>query len=103
MPSQIHQNDTVQFIVTISNDNGVVNISTANITQLIFQRPLTCGNLVVNANFLTDGSDGNISYITQSGDLGIVGLYKLQAYVQIGPSGWRSNIVDLKVSRNLCY
>jgi hypothetical protein len=101
MASEIHQNDTTQFVVTIKNDDGSVNISSATSKQLIFQKPTTYDKLTVNANFVTNGSDGQITYTTGSGDLDVVGIWELQGYVQIGPSGWKSNIQSFKVHRNL--
>lgn len=101
MAIEIHQNDTTQFVVTITNDNGPVNIAFATITQLKFQKPGGNTSFTVNANFLTDGTDGNLQYTTASGDLDIPGLYKLQGYVQIGPSGWKSDVHTFKVCRNL--
>ena len=101
MSIEIHQNDITQFIATIRNDTGVVNVSAASIMQLVFQRPQVYTNLTVNASLYTDGTDGKITYTTASGDLSYVGLWKVQGIIQIGPSGWKSDIHTFKVARNL--
>ncbi len=101
MAIEIHQGDTTQFIVTIKDDDGAVDIHSANISQFIFQKPITYSNVTVNASFYTDGTDGKLTYTTGSGMLDTVGLWKLQGYVVIGPSGWKSDIHTFKVARNL--
>lgn len=97
---EIHQNNTTQFIVTISDCNGAINISAATVKQLIFQKPQG-DKLTFDSSFYTDGTDGKILYTVGSGVLDTVGAWKLQSYIQAGPSGWYSDIGTFKVERNL--
>ncbi len=80
------QNDIgVTFIVTVLQEDGKTpqDISDANSLNIFLIQP----NLNViegPANFVTSGNDGQIYYISRSGDLGQVGIYKIQASYTVG-------------------
>jgi hypothetical protein len=49
----------------------------------------------------TDGTDGNIQYITESGVLNGPGRWHLQAYVKTSAGNWNTTVGDFKVFENL--
>jgi hypothetical protein len=97
----IHQNDIgTLFTITIVDCSIPVNISGANVKNIKFTKP--SGILVTkNANFLTDGSDGILTYTTVNGDLDEIGNWKLQAYLELGSNKYNSSIETFRVNRNL--
>lgn len=99
---EIHQNDVgTIFLVTIKDENdAVVDVSTAITKNLIFKKP--DGTIETRAaSFVTDGTDGQIKYITVSGDLDTHGAWSLQAFVDFGSTEWYSDISKFKVYPNL--
>jgi len=58
-----------------------VDVSTATSKKMLFKKP-SGATLTVDASFLTDGSDGQIYYDSQVGDLDEAGAgWELQGYV----------------------
>lgn len=102
--ADIHVGDVgTQFVITLKDHNGVVLDVTAAITKtLTFQPPrgaLTAFERA--ANFVTDGEDGQIYYVTQAGDLSAAGEWELQAYVELPSGAWHSDITRFDVVGNL--
>lgn len=99
--NEIHVNDVgTQFKLTISDNGTVVDVSSAT-KQIHFRKPDgTC--LEKTANNFTDGTDGIITYITQSGDLDTVGMWKLQAYIDFGSTEFYSDLHFFRVHKNIC-
>jgi hypothetical protein len=99
--NEIHKDMVgVQFIVTITDNNVVEDISSASVKQLWFKKPN--GTLLTkDATYVTDGTDGKIYYTSESGDLNDDGTWELQGYVVQGSSIWYTDIQCFKVHRNL--
>lgn len=76
----------INIIVTVmqQDDTTVEDLSAATSKVIYLGRP--DGSLISgNASFVTDGTDGKISYLTQTSDLNLIGIYKVQAsYVVSG-------------------
>ena len=98
----IRQNDIgTQLQVQISDCNdAIIDISAADTKQIILKKP-SGSTLTKNASFMTDGTNGMLSYVTIDGDLDEIGTWKIQAVVGIGGNIWRSNFKSFKVHRNL--
>jgi hypothetical protein len=93
----IHVNDVgTQFIVTIEDCNGPIDISAYTPLQLTFAKPDGTTSSKT-ATFYTDGTDGKIQYITLAGDIDMAGEWKIQGLV----SGFHSSIGSFTVQRNL--
>lgn len=90
----------VRLKVTIIEDDISLDISTATVKSIIFQKP-DGTVLVKTATFLTDGSDGIIYYDTVSGDLDQAGVYKIQGAVSIGGGSYKGSKSTFKVECNL--
>ena len=101
---EIHLGDTTKFIVTVKDENGnAIDISTATKKQLIFRRPT--GDLVPkDAQFLTDGSEGKMYYLTTKDDLDMIGdnddAWEVRAYIEMGSDlRWHTDITPFTVKR----
>ena len=99
--NEIHQNVIcTAFTITIQDDTTVVNISSATTRQIKFKKP--SGTVVTKtASFVTDGTDGKLSYVTIADDLDEAGKWYLQVYLVI--TGWtgHSDQGDFVVYSNL--
>ena len=107
MPSnKIHLGDIgVVFRVTINDidQNGVefaVDLSAATTQEFIFEKPDE-SQFTVTTSFTTDGTDGQIQYISVADDLDDVGNWCLQAHIIIPAGEFRSSIVRFPVEENL--
>lgn len=100
--SQIHvANKNVDFVITITEDCIPIDISAATTKLIYFTRP--DGSLLTKtALFVTDGTDGQIHYATIEGDLDQPGLWKIQAYIELGGGSVYSSVIHgFKVFCNL--
>ena len=88
------------YDTTSSGGTSVADISGATTKQFTFKRPdgTTFTKTVV---VTTDGSDGDIQYITESGVLNTAGRWHLQAYVKTSAGNWNTTVGDFKVYENL--
>jgi hypothetical protein len=101
MSCQIHLNNIgTAFSTTIEDCDGVIDLSTATTKQLIFTKP-SGTKLTKDASFVTDGTDGQIRYVSASGDLNELGNWKLQAYIILGSTEYYSKVANFRVHRNL--
>jgi hypothetical protein len=99
--NEIHLNDIgVQFLVTLKDCDEIVDISSATTKNFLFLKP--SGELLTKAGSLeTDGTDGQLYYISASGDLNEVGTWKMQCNIIIGTFNWHSDVISFKVHRNI--
>lgn len=98
---EIHVGDTgTEFIVIAKSDTLVLDISSATTKQLIFVKP-DGTKLTKTATFYTNGTDGKLSYVTQSTDLDQQGSWKIQAKITLPSGTWSSSIGKFKVYANL--
>lgn len=77
-----------------------VNLSTATSIRLVFVNPKK-RRFVVNALLTTDGSNGQVEYTTQEGDLDVSGRWRMQAVVEMSGRSWSSDIITFQVMANL--
>jgi hypothetical protein len=98
---EIHIGDIgTVFEIELKDCLTVVNISSATVKQIIFQKP-TGEVLTKTAIFSTDGTDGKLRYITVANDLDLAGTWKIQAKVVLSSGTWSSNVEKFKVYSNL--
>lgn len=102
MPSEIHKNDKgTAFRVTIKDETGTaVDLSGGSAKYIIFEKP---DRTIVSkdASFYTDGTDGVIQYVTESGFLDQPALWRLQGYVVESGGYWKTDIYEFRVHKNL--
>jgi hypothetical protein len=95
--NEIHVDDIgTQFIATIEDCDGAIDISAYTPLQLTFAKPDGTTS-TKTASFYTDGTDGKIYYTTIAGDIDMAGEWKIQGLV----SGFHSSISSFTVQRNL--
>lgn len=74
------------FKATIKEDGVALDVSGVSTKAIDFKKP--DGTVVSKtASFVTDGTDGQIEYVTVNGDLNVVGEWKFEGYVA-GLGGW---------------
>lgn len=102
MSDEIHVNDQgTEFRITITDNDVVVDLSTASVISIIFRKPDDT-LLEVNATLYTDGTDGIIKYNAVDGDIDQSGRWKIQAYVELSSSAkYYSSIGTFMVHCNL--
>jgi hypothetical protein len=99
--SEIHIGDIgTEFRITITEDSGIVDLSSSTNITITFSRPDGTINSV-SAGFYTDGTDGIISYQSIEGDLTVAGMYKIQAKVEFSSQMYYSSIQTFRVYPNL--
>ena len=103
---QAHYNDIgTVFKVTVYDTTStgtqvVADVSDATTMNFIFRKP-NGSTSTKTASFTSDGSDGQIQYVTVDGDLDSVGTWSIQAYI-VTPSGkWHTSSANFKVYENL--
>jgi hypothetical protein len=90
---------TLTFNVLYCN-NTAVDISFSTSKHVIFKKP--SGNKVVkDATFVTNGTDGKLQYVVESGVFDEIGVWKVQASVYAPNGGWKSDVQSFKVEDNL--
>lgn len=101
MSVEIHQYDIGTAItITVKDCDGVVNLSSATLLQIIFLKPDKT-RMVVTATPVTSGVDGKIRYITQDGDLDVVGIWSYEVYVEMSGGKWHSDCGTFRVRENI--
>lgn len=103
MTSDCHVDDIgTPFILEVVNKKtgAPLDLSTASSLQIRFKAPGTV-TVVKTATLFTDGKDGQIQYLSISGDLHTEGQWKMQAEVVVGTATWHSDVVSFQVASNL--
>jgi hypothetical protein len=95
MPIQVNDAGT-QIVLKVREGGRRLDLSAATTRLLVLTKP--DGNEVVrDAGFLTDGSDGALTYTTQPGEIDQPGLWKVQAELVLGTWGGRTTRARLRV------
>lgn len=80
-----------------NNDKIVIDASTVTTKQIILKR-VGGPRKVFTAQFITDGTDGGLTYTTASGDLDVAGTWKAQAVIVENGKEYPSTIITFTVS-----
>lgn len=103
MAAEIHEGDVgTAFKITVKDeDDVVIDISSATLKQIWFQK--ADGSVSTKtATLVTDGTDGQMQYITVDDDLDQTGKWKIQGYIEIGSSRKvHTDVSEFKVWANL--
>jgi len=84
--------------LTIKDQDGnIIDVSGSTVRTLKCDKPGTATNISRNMVFFTDGSDGIVEYITIDGDLDTIGLWELQAYVEMPGGKWHTAETTMRV------
>lgn len=99
---ELHVGDVgTRLVVTLVDaQEEIVDISASTLKQYILKKP--DGTIsVLNVTFVTDGSDGQLHFITTSTTFTIAGYYKLQVYLEEDTNSWHTDKVTFRVWPNL--
>lgn len=88
------------YDTTSTGGSVVADISDAITLKMIFRRP-DGTSFEKTASFTSDGSDGQIQYITVDSDLNQSGSWSLQAYIVTPAGSWHTNTACFKVYDNI--
>jgi len=91
----------VSLIVAVVDPNGdPIDLHTATSLKIRIGAPDNTSKDAV-AGFLTDGSDGQIVYATQAGDLAQAGEYEIQGIITMGGVTKSTAVSTLQVLGNI--
>jgi len=88
------------FTITVMDGSAAVDISTATTKNIVFKKPDKT-ILPKAGSFVTDGTDGKISYTTVSGDLSKAGEWCVQGAIVMPAGTWKTDIDHFTVYANL--
>lgn len=101
MASQIHVDDIgTQIVLTIKDDDQIVDISSASSLEFIIRKPDTTKHTKTGSLY-TDGTDGKMYYASVAGDFDRPGKYKVQGKVTMNSGVYYTSIFSFKVYCNL--
>ncbi len=100
---EIHVGDIgTKLGVIFMEDDAVVDISTATVKKIIFEK--RDGTVFIKDGAFTAqvGVDGKIYWQTAlATDLDQAGIWKRQGYIEMGGGTWRSSVVEFEVNENI--
>lgn len=99
---EIRLNDVgVRIKATIYDlDGNVVDLSSYTTLTFNFEKP--DGSIIPKtASLSTDGMDGQVEYITESGVIDQIGIWNFQVYVVLGVNSYSSTETRFRVTRKL--
>lgn len=91
---------TVRLTIVDDADGSAVDISAATTKQIIFVSP-SGTSTTRTASFTTDGTDGQIEYVTVDGAVNAEGEWRVQGLVIFGGGTYRSQIRRISVREAL--
>ena len=101
MATEIHKGDWgIEFRDTIEDDDGVINLINYSSIQYLFRKP-DGTEVAKNASFYTDGSDGIVKYVMESGVIDQAGFWSYQLLSTISGVPRHSDVGKFPVAKNL--
>lgn len=102
MAANVHIGDVgTLFKPRFVDGNGVVvDISSASVLTIIFNRPNGTG-FSRTMTFLTNGVDGRGKYLSVEGDIDVEGQWSMEGYVELPSGHWHSDVQQFPVKSNL--
>ncbi len=88
------------IVPLIGADNLPLNVSAAIQLQLTFKKPQG-QTITKTASLVTNGTDGQVQYITETGFLDQPGTWLIQARIITASNDWPSQIGQFTVTDNL--
>lgn len=77
-----HVGDTLNYKALCVEDAGVLDVSSVETKQIEFKKPVSGDILTKDAAFVTNGSDGALSYQFQPDELNESGTWRARPYVE---------------------
>jgi hypothetical protein len=82
-------------------DGQPLDIATASSLLFVFTKPSGGGTIQRNGVFVTDGTDGEVTYVWQPGELNLKGTWKYEVYVTMPGALMHSDTGTFNVAKNL--
>ncbi len=92
---------TVFRFEILNQDDVIVDLSSASTIEIRFRKPDRLTVLVRTASLVTDGTDGQIQYVTVAGDLDVPGPWTRQARVVIPAGEFWTETINFDVKDNI--
>lgn len=98
----VHVNDVgTSFQITfVDVDGTAVDVSLATVKEIWFLRGDET-TVKKDASYVTNGVDGKVEYVAETGFINSSGNWKMQGYFEIGTSVWHSSVSTFMVKENL--
>lgn len=102
LTTTLQQNDIgITFTVTVTKQDGVTSQDISSATSLIIYLIQPDGSVITgSASFVNTGTDGQMQYISQTGDLYQVGIYKIQGEYMVGGNTFYTEKTQFLVESN---
>lgn len=99
--STVHVNDIgIQFLITVRDESGVVNLSTVNTVTLFFQKPDQ--SIISRLCNIVNPTQGIVQYVSTSLDFDQPGKWKMQVVIKFADDNIKhSDIGVLTVEKNI--
>ena len=99
----VQKNDVgAKLRVTVRDQDGdLVDLSSASPKSLLLLKPDGETYVEKSASFHTDGTDGKIHYVTQTGDLDEEGIWRIQAKFTLSYGTFRTTWGAFRVLKNI--
>ena len=86
--------------VIIQENNSVKNLAGITSSQIVLRKP-SGSTLTKSSVFGSNGSDGIITYTTESGDIDEIGIWRIQGVITSGSAVFYSEVEEFTVNRNI--
>lgn len=93
-------NVNVKIVLTIKDNDSIVDISSSEEKKIIIRKP-DGKSYTKDAQFLTNGIDGKILYYTVKEDFPVAGLYKVQGSVIVDGKTYHTSIEHIRIQLSL--
>lgn len=76
-----------KLLITVADENGIVDLSGATLLQIKLKRP-NGQRVVKTAQLQGPATSGVIGYTTQANDLNAVGVWEVVAHIEFADAAW---------------
>lgn len=85
----------------VDQDGNIIDVSSATTKTIYLRKPDGTTILTKTATFVTDGTDGEIQYVTVKDEIDTVGVWKVQGYVVLSNLDDHTVVSQFRVLKNL--
>jgi hypothetical protein len=85
---------------TVKEGNAALDISAATVKKLKLRKK-DKSTVEFDMDFTTDGTDGQVEYVTLADDIDQKGKWQAQVYLEMPGGKWHTSKVDVEVDDNV--
>lgn len=82
-------------------DYKIVDVSRASLVLIKWRKPDNSPVVTKIGEFVTDGTDGKVRYVTLPGDIDQAGPWQVEAEIYMDGGQWSTDIYKMRVGRSL--